>query len=139
MEPLCDLIERHRNKLLAIFKRDGCLRFTGKHALEIVPRIDRIDQAFRQNQGLRLQMPLFVISFQCSECRDRMLDRALVDAIACSYPAVYAEAVRRNEQQFVFLCLVRERLRIRFERLDPQIERTIGLDVFVAKLGRAHE
>ena len=63
-----------------------------------------------------------------------MRDRALVDAIACSYPAVYAEAVRRNEQQFVFLCLVRERLRIRFERLDPQIERTIGLDVFVAKL-----
>ena len=44
MEPLCDLIERHRNKLLAIFKRDGCLRFTGKHALEIVPRIDRIDK-----------------------------------------------------------------------------------------------
>ena len=34
----------------------------------------------------------------------------------------------------MFLCLVRERLRIRFERLDPQIERAIGLDVFVAKL-----
>ena len=63
-----------------------------------------------------------------------MLDRALIDAIARSYPTTYAEAIRRNEQQFVFLCLVRERLRIRFERLDPQVERTIGLDVFITEL-----
>ena len=67
----------------------------------------------------------------------RTLDDGVIDAVPYAHPTLHAEAVARDNQQFVLFCLLGESLRIGFKRTHPQVKRSLRRDAFVAEFGKA--